>query len=78
MPMAIPGMVLGLAYIFFFNNPYNCKKIRENFQNEPQGTPLNGSHDPTLSRRLTCKLVAKPGALHVLLVHCETVLLEQA
>ncbi len=23
MPMAIPGMVLGLAYIFFFNNPAN-------------------------------------------------------
>src|SRR5210317_1539810 len=23
MPMAIPGMVLGLAYIFFFNNPNN-------------------------------------------------------
>lgn len=23
MPMAIPGMVLGLAYIFFFNNPSN-------------------------------------------------------
>ena len=23
MPMAIPGMVLGLAYIFFFNNPDN-------------------------------------------------------
>ncbi len=23
MPMAIPGMVLGLAYIFFFNNPLN-------------------------------------------------------
>ena len=23
MPMAIPGMVLGLAYIFFFNNPEN-------------------------------------------------------
>ncbi len=21
LPMAIPGMVLGLAYIFFFNNP---------------------------------------------------------
>ena len=23
MPMAVPGMVLGLAYIFFFNNPDN-------------------------------------------------------
>ncbi len=23
LPMAIPGMVLGLAYIFFFNNPAN-------------------------------------------------------
>ena len=23
LPMAIPGMVLGLAYIFFFNNPSN-------------------------------------------------------
>jgi iron(III) transport system permease protein len=23
MPMAVPGMVLGLAYIFFFNNPAN-------------------------------------------------------
>ena len=23
MPMAIPGMVLGLAYVFFFNNPAN-------------------------------------------------------
>ena len=23
MPMAIPGMTLGLAYIFFFNNPVN-------------------------------------------------------
>ena len=23
MPMAIPGMVLGLAYIFFFNEPSN-------------------------------------------------------
>ena len=23
MPMAIPGMTLGLAYIFFFNNPMN-------------------------------------------------------
>ena len=23
LPMAIPGMVLGLAYIFFFNNPEN-------------------------------------------------------
>ena len=23
LPMAIPGMVLGLAYIFFFNNPDN-------------------------------------------------------
>jgi ABC-type Fe3+ transport system permease subunit len=21
LPMAVPGMVLGLAYIFFFNNP---------------------------------------------------------
>jgi iron(III) transport system permease protein len=23
MPMAVPGMVLGLAYVFFFNNPAN-------------------------------------------------------
>lgn len=23
LPMAVPGMVLGLAYIFFFNNPHN-------------------------------------------------------
>ena len=23
LPMAVPGMVLGLAYIFFFNNPAN-------------------------------------------------------
>lgn len=23
LPMAIPGMVLGIAYIFFFNNPFN-------------------------------------------------------
>ncbi|TIN50396.1 MAG: putative 2-aminoethylphosphonate ABC transporter permease subunit, partial [Mesorhizobium sp.] len=23
LPMAVPGLVLGLAYIFFFNNPAN-------------------------------------------------------
>ena len=27
MPMAVPGMVLGLAYIFFFNNPSNPLRL---------------------------------------------------
>ncbi len=38
MPMAVPGMVLGLAYIFFFNNPAN---------------PLNGMY-ATMSILVVC------------------------
>jgi iron(III) transport system permease protein len=41
MPLAVPGLVLGLAYIFFFNHPHN---------------PLNGLYG-TLSILVLCTII---------------------